>query len=64
MEIGEEIRRIRYVEVKTTQERLAAAVGISAHHLRMIECGERKPSIGLLIRLASAMGYNIRLVKK
>lgn len=63
MTIGEQIRAIRYTELKHTQVELARSVGISTHHLRMIESGESKPSIEVLERIANRLGYELKLVK-
>lgn len=64
MKIGEQLRRIRYNEVKTSQKLLAEAAGTTAHHLNEIEKGISNPSIGLLEKLVSVMGYEIKIIKK
>lgn len=42
-----------------TLDQLAALAGLSKAHLSRLECGERQPSIGMLIDLASALGTRI-----
>jgi transcriptional regulator with XRE-family HTH domain len=43
-----------------TQRQLAAKLGVKASHIAYIENGHRKPSLGLLRRMASVLGLDSR----
>ncbi len=43
-----------------TRHQLAKIVGTSSGHLKRIERGEVNPRLGLVLRLASAIGWVIR----
>ena|ERR1700735_2146305 len=44
--------------LRLTQRDLAATVGVKASHIAYIENGQRKPSLGVLRRLADTLGLN------
>lgn len=45
---------------KTTQTALAAAVGISEPHLSQILSGDKRPSLGVALRIESLTGVSVR----
>jgi transcriptional regulator with XRE-family HTH domain len=53
--IGSNIKKARE-SVKKTQKSLAESVRVTKHHIEDIEAGRRKPSVDLLVRIASALG--------
>jgi len=56
--IGQRMRGARETR-GLTLDQLAATAGLSKAHLSRLESGERQPSIGVLIDLASALGTRI-----
>lgn len=56
-ELGSLIRR-RREEFRLTQRDLARKLGVKAGHIAYIEGGMRRPSLGLVRRLAEALGLN------
>ena len=48
--------------LRLTQRELAAEVGVKASHIAYIENNQRKPSLGLLKRLAETLGLEPRKV--
>lgn len=56
--IGKRIRSARK-ERKMTQEELAHACGCTSNHLSSVETGASKPSLELLIRLATVLNSSI-----
>ena len=42
-----------------TLDQLSAATGVSKAHLSRLESGERQPSVGILVELASALGTRV-----
>ena len=46
-----------------SQEQLADKIGYSYSHMAKLECGQRTPSINMLINLAETFGYELTLRK-
>ena len=59
MKAGDRIRK-RRVAAGLTLEQLGKLTGISFSYVSQIERGLKMPSIGLLIRMAAALGMNAR----
>lgn len=43
-----------------TQQSLARKLGVRASHIALLENGRRRPSLGLIVRLATALGIDGR----
>ena len=46
--------------LRLTQQSLAHKLGVRASHIALLENGSRRPSLGLLVRLAAALGVDGR----
>lgn len=62
-EIGSTIR-LRRKELGITQQELADLTDVGINTLVAIERGQGNPSIGTLAKIASAIGYDLVLVKR
>lgn len=56
--IGMRIRLVRK-ERKLTQEEVALACGCTSNHLSAVETGSHKPSLDLIIKLASVLNSSV-----
>ncbi|MHB0913359.1 MAG: helix-turn-helix domain-containing protein [Armatimonadota bacterium] len=56
--LAENIKR-RRKELGLSQEKLAEIVGLSTNHIARIETGTRTPSLGILDRIAEALGTTV-----
>lgn len=55
--LGKALQKRRH-ELALTQRQLAARVGVKAAHIAYIEGDRRRPSLGLLSRIADALGFD------
>lgn len=61
-DLQSELRRARIAQKRSLRD-LAADAGISHHSVHVLETRER-PTLVTLQRLAAALGYELRLVRK
>lgn len=59
--LGEHLRALR-LQRRLTQEQVAEQVDIHPTHLQKLEAGDRLPSLGTLIRLASVLGTPVSAI--
>jgi transcriptional regulator with XRE-family HTH domain len=52
--------KVRRKGLGLTQQSLAKKLGVRASHVALLENGRRRPSLGLLVRLAAALGADGR----
>jgi len=58
MTLGERIRNRRR-ELKTTQQQLAKALGLTSQHISAIEQDKRAPSLTSLAKIAEELGLSV-----
>ena len=56
--LGDRLRAAREAR-RLTLEQLSASTGVSKPHLSRLESGERQPSVGILVELATALGTRV-----
>jgi len=56
--LGQRLVRLRK-DADLTQAALAALVGVSQVQISLIESGQREPSVGVLRKLAKALGVSL-----
>ena len=52
--------KARRSALRLTQQSLARKLGVKASHIALLENGRRRPSLGLVVRLAAALGVDGR----
>ena len=52
--------KARRSALRLTQQSLAQKLGVQASHIALLENGNRRPSLGLVVRLATALGVDGR----
>ncbi len=62
MELGNNIRRLRFDKDEMTQEELAAALGVTRQTIHAIEKGKFIPSTLLAFKIAGFFGKNVEEV--
>jgi len=62
MELGNNIRRLRFDNDEMSQEELAAAVGVTRQTIHAIEKGKFIPSTLLAFKIAGFFGKNVEEV--
>lgn len=62
MELGNNIRRLRFENQEMSQEELALAVGVTRQTIHSIERGKFVPSALLAFRIARFFGKNVEEV--
>lgn len=58
LRFGTALKRLR-LEKNLTQSDLAEAAGLSTNHLSYLECGERLPSLPMLLRLSQVLRTSV-----
>jgi transcriptional regulator with XRE-family HTH domain len=56
--------RARRNALRLTQQSLARQLGVKASHVALLESGRRRPSLGLMVRLAAALSVDGRTLLK
>jgi transcriptional regulator with XRE-family HTH domain len=54
------VLKTRRNQLGVTQQSLGRKLGIRASHVALLESGRRRPSLGLVVRLAAALGVDGR----